>query len=333
MSPATIGILYNQPAPEGHPNFLSSQDVLDQVHAIENSLADLSRPCVRLPFSGDIAELLAKLRQDSVGKIFNLCESVNENPKLIGHPAAILEILGIPFTGSPAIALMLTTDKLLSKQLLVANKISTPGFAVYDGLSLDNCKTLRFPLIAKPRFEDASIGIDQESIFEDENSLVQGAQKLFKLHGSLIIEEFIAGREFNLSVFGYPDPQVLQIAEIDFSEFPNNLHRIVGYRAKWDTNAFEYHHSPRKFPDDIPDATCHCLKEYALRSFSLFHLRDYGRIDFRVDNENRVYVLEANANPCISPDAGFTAAIHQKGLSYTAMTAEFIKFLESRDLK
>ena len=333
MSKATIGILYNQPAAEGHPFFAASKDVLDQVQAIEASLTELARPSVRLPFSGDLTDLLVKIRQHSVVTVFNLCESVNENPKLIGHPAAILEILGIPFSGSPAVALMLTTDKLLSKQLLVANNITTPRFIAYEGKKIWNAASLHYPVIAKPRFEDASIGIDQESVFQDESSLLIGAPKLFARHGSLVIEEFIAGREFNLSVFGYPKPHVLQVAEIDFSKFPSELHRIVGYRAKWDTTAFEYHHSPRKFPDDLPLSLLNDLRGNALRTFSLFQLRDYGRIDFRVDSQNQVYVLEANANPCLSPDAGFTAAVAMEGLSYTAMTAEFIKFLTARDVK
>ena len=330
MIKSLIGILYNEPAPLGHPLWESSKDVRDQVVAIETALQELSRPCIRIPFAGDIKKLLNLLERKSVTMAFNLCESVNENPRLIGHPAAVLELLGIPFSGSPALSLMLTTDKLLSKQLLKANGVNTPEFALYDGFFYDEPLALRFPVIAKPRFEDASIGIDQESIFTDNHSLRQGVEELYNLHGSLIIEEFISGREFNLSIFGYPEPKVFKAAEIDFSEFPSELYQIVGYRAKWDPTAFEYHHSPRRFPDNLSNLLAADLHKTALCCYKLFQLRDYGRIDFRVDQYNNVYVLEANANPCLSPDAGFTAAAYNEGLSFTAITAEFIKFLEMR---
>ena len=133
------------------------------------------------------------------------------------------------------------------------------------------------------------------------------------------MEEYIGGREFNVSLLGYPDPMVLPPAEIDFSDFPDSLYPIVGYRAKWVAESFEFRHTPRRFPDRLNPDLARNLQKTAAACFHLLGLRDYGRVDMRVDERDRVYVLEVNANPCISPDAGFAAAAERDGMDYTAM--------------
>ena len=113
--------------------------------------------------------------------------------------------------------------------------------------------TLKYPVIVKPRFQEASIGIDQDSIFEDEDQLRKGLPKIYERFGPVFVEEYIDGREFNVSLLGYPLGRVLPIAEIDFSNFPEGIYPIVGYRAKWDIESFEYHNTPRSFPEGLPN--------------------------------------------------------------------------------
>ncbi|RJX30417.1 MAG: D-alanine--D-alanine ligase [Desulfurivibrio sp.] len=325
-----IAIVYNQPAETGGANWQSSQDVLQQVEAVEQSLAELAMPAVRLPFDHDLRTFLAVLRQEQVDAVFNLCESVDDNAQLAGHPAAVFELLGLPFTGSGSLSLMLTTDKLLAKRQLAAAGLATPAFFTYDGDRFATLPEIALPAIIKPRFEDASIGIDQESVVFKKKELQAKLPDFYARYGPLLVEQFIAGREFNISLFGYPTARVLPVAEIDFSSFPQDLHRIVGYRAKWDANAFEFHHTPRLFPQDLPVVAERNLRKVATGAFKLFMLRDYGRIDVRMDERGKVYVLEANANPCLSPDAGFVAAAAQCRMNYTAMVKEFVRFLSLR---
>lgn len=325
-----IAIVYNRPAETGSANWQSSQDVLQQVEAVERSMGELGVAHLSLPFDRDLRKFLEVIRQEQVDAVFNLCESVDDNPHLGGHPAAVFELLGLPFTGSGSLALMLTTDKLLAKRQLAAAGLATPAYFTYDGAPAGALPDIPLPAIIKPRFEDASIGIDQESVVFTAQELREKLPEFYQRYGPLLVEQFITGREFNISLFGYPAPQVLPMAEIDFSAFPQALHRIVGYKAKWDENAFEFHHTPRCFPQDLPAAEEQNLRQVAAEAYSLFMLRDYGRIDVRMDDRGKVYVLEANANPCLSPDAGFVAAAQQGKMNYTAIVKEFVRFLSIR---
>ncbi len=308
-------------------------DVLVQMEAIEKALDALGYPSVCIPFGGEVHGFIHRLNAEKVDMVFNLCETVNEDPKLAGHPAALLELLGIPFSGSSSFALMLTTDKLVTKRLLKANGIKTPNYLIYNGLEPFCASALRFPVIVKPRFEDASIGIDQESIFIDEAELRKGLRDFFDRFGTLLVEEYIDGREFNVSIFGYPFGKVLPIAEIDFSQFPENLYHIVGYRAKWDKTSFEYHHTPRRFPQDLSKILLKKIEYTVLECFRLLMLRDFARVDIKVDGSGRIYILEVNANPCLSPDAGFVAAVEKAGMTYSEMVSCFVDFMIQRALK
>jgi D-alanine-D-alanine ligase len=131
-------------------------------------------------------------------------------------------------------------------------------------------------------------------------------------------EQYIDGREFNVSLLGRAgQPQVLPIAEIDFSRFPPHKPRIVGYDAKWTEHSFEYGSTPRKF--DFAPSDRHVLDELesmASATWDLFGLAGYVRVDFRVDADSRPWVLEINANPCLSPDGGFAAALERAGIGF-----------------
>ena len=330
MGKKVIALVHNTPVPTGYAFSEASLDVPTQVEAIENTLVELGYPTVPIPFTKDISAFIQRMREEKVGMAFNLCETVDENLRLAGHPASLLELLGIPFSGSPSMALMLTTDKVMTKRLLIAKGIKTPDYLIYDGTDKFNSHVLRFPVIVKPRFEDASFGIDQDSIFQDEGELRRGLRQFFDRFGTLLVEEYISGREFNISLFGYPSASVLPVSEIDFSALPEGLYRIVGYWAKWVRDSFEYHHTPRKFPQDVPHALLKNMKRTALECFRLLMLRDYGRVDMRVDGSGRVHVLEVNANPCLSPDAGFAAAAQKAGMTYFDMVRELVNFIEQR---
>jgi len=329
MSKKVVGLIHNVAVAPGRAFSEASADIMTQVEAIEEGLEDLGHRSVRIPFTKEVSGFIKGMKEAGVEIAVNLCETLDEDPHFAGHPAALLELLSIPFSGSPAIALMLTTDKLTSKQLLKAHGISTPRYVTYNGTGDTDFHDLRYPVILKPRFQDASIGIDQESIFRDEGSLRGGIDGFFDRFGPLLVEEYVGGREFNVSLFGYPLAGALPLAEIDFSTFPKELFPIVGYRAKWDTSSFEYYHTPRTFPQGLPSSLRQDIEDIALECFHLLMLRDYGRIDMRID-DGQIYVLEVNANPCLSPGAGFAAAAQQAGISYVCMVETLVGFVEKR---
>ena len=301
------------------------------MEAIEKALEALDHSSVRIPFTRDLHGFIQRFKEQTVDMVFNLCETVDEDPHLVWHAAAVFEVLGVPFTGSPSSGLMLTTDKLVSKRLLKGRHVRTPNYIVYNGSREFSTALLKFPVIVKPRFEDASVGIDQESIFENDQGLRKGLEAFLDRFGPVLIEEYIPGREFNLTLLGYPTPSVLPIGEIDFSAFPENLYPIVGYRAKWDKASFEYHHSPRRFPRDLTQLLSKKMERVALECFHLFMMRDYGRVDLRVDDQGKIYVLEVNANPCLSPDAGFAASARESGLDYGAVIGMIVDFAVQRE--
>ncbi|MBN2468436.1 MAG: D-alanine--D-alanine ligase, partial [Deltaproteobacteria bacterium] len=314
-----IGLVHNVPSPGGEGASEASADVLTQVQEIEDALRELNLAWVRLPLTKDLESFLAELRKAEVKVAFNLCETIDEDPRFVGFAPSLLELLGISFTGSPSTALMLTTDKILTKQLLESRGICTPAYCIYRDSSSLEVGALRFPVIIKPIFEDASIGIEQDSIITGPRDLLERIEDYFKRFGPFFVEEYVGGREVNVSLFGYPTPRVLPIAEIDFSSFPEDLYRIVSYKGKWDRLSFEYHHTPRIFPTDLPAALAREIETIAGECFKLFHLRDYGRVDMRIDDSGQVQVLEVNANPCLSRDAGFCGAVEKSGMRYFEM--------------
>jgi len=328
-----IAIVYNHPAETGAANWRSSQDVLRQVEAVERSLRELEVDRLTVPFDRDLAAFTATIKEEKIEAIFNLCESVDEDPRLVGHPAAVFELLGLPFTGSGSLALMLSTDKLLAKRQLAAAGLPTPDYLAYDGGDMSPLLDFALPAIIKPRLEDASIGIDQESIVFNKKELQEKLPVFYRKYGPLLLERFIDGREFNISLFGYPEASILPLAEIDFSSFPKGLQKIVGYRAKWDEEAFEYHNTERLFPRELPPLLERNLRQVASDAYKLFMMRDYGRIDLRLDDLGTIYVLEANANPCLTPDAGFVAAAGQCRRGFTDIIRDFVTFLHARAKK
>lgn len=326
MQKRIIGIVHNVPVPEGHEFYESSLDVMTQVESIEKSLLEMGHKVVRIPFTTNINEFISKVKKEKVEVVFNLCETIDEDPRYIAHPAALLELLKIPFSGAPSSGLMLTTDKLMTKQLLKTNGIRTPNYQMFDGLRYFR-NGLKYPVIIKPRFEDASIGIDQESILKDGKEMKSKISDFFYRFGSLVLEEYIDGREFNVAIFGYPEPKVINIAEIKFDTFPDDLYKIVGYKAKWDQSSFEYHNTPRAFPKDLSPEIVNKIQYIAMECCRIFNLRDYARVDIRMDSLGNINVLEINANPCLSPDAGFPAALDNVGMNYNEMVQNLLEFM------
>lgn len=197
-----IGLVHNEPIPEGQANWESSVDVMAQVEAIETALVRLGYKTVRIPFTRDLGRFVRQIEEAEISMAFNICESVDDNPQFVAHPAAVMELLNIAFTGSPAAALMSTTDKHLVKLALHAAGLNTPRSILFCGGELSNFSHLQFPVILKPQFQDASIGIDQESVISDPCRLPETLWKFYATYGPIVAEEYIDGREFNISLIG-----------------------------------------------------------------------------------------------------------------------------------
>jgi len=302
-------------------------DVLSQATEVEAALSELG-----YEFSREFMDLnLEKTKQNilrySPDLVFNLVETIDQRGDLIYLAPALLDSMQIPYTGCTLDGMFLTSNKILTKQLLIHNGVRTPEWHESSGsLKLNPSKTY----IAKPLWEDASVGINDNSVFKGNNPGITDQLKE-RWGKGFFVEEFIDGREFNVSVLGgEAGGQVMPLAEILFNDFPDGKPKIVGYDAKWNQETFEYRNTPRSF--DLPETPLELqneLGEMALACWKIFNLRGYARVDFRVDKKNKPFVLEINANPCISPDAGFYAACSRAGLSFTEVVRRIIKDAQS----
>lgn len=294
-------------------------DVFAQAAVFEAVLPALGYAVSRMSFSLDLARTRAIWASDRPDLVVNLVEAVGGEGRLLHLAPALLEALGIPYTGSSSSALLLTTDKLCTKRLLALGGLPTPEWLDRRGHAPPHdLPPGRY--IIKPATEDASVGLDDDAVVEASNRtelLAALRSRAEKIGREVFAERYIEGREFNLSVLAGPaGPEVLPIAEIQFLQYPPGRPKLVDYRAKWDANSFEYHHTPRSFEFPAEDAPLLAeLARLARECWQLFELRGYARVDFRVDRAGRPWILEINANPCVAPDAGFPAAAQRGGLS------------------
>ncbi len=306
-----IAVVYNEP----DKGSLDSMDILDELSTVTGGLDGLGLDYEVFPVAavpGFCAGLLSGLEKFSPGLVFNLVEGVGGNYRLHPAMAALFEMAGYPHTGSPYDVLLATTDKTMAKGIMKAHGIKTPDWEIYKGGPFR--PQVNTPCIVKPSFEDASVGIDDSSLIIDADDLLEKAGSIYrKFHRRpVLIESFIPGREFNVSLLEKPDGvEVFPLAEILFTNWPDKKPKIVNYNAKWVEDSFEYQNTPRTFaPAPAPFGE---IRETALRCWDIFNLRGYARVDMRLDAEGTPYVIEVNANPCIAPWSGYLAAAKEAG--------------------
>jgi D-alanine-D-alanine ligase len=255
-------------------------------------------------------------------------ESLAAKGSLIHFAPSFLDYLQIPYTGARAEAIFLTSCKPLAKKMLHAATIPTPAWITEDGISTGSSLTDKY--IVKSSWEHASIGLDDDSIIftTDKNALLKEMNcRREKLGGSCYAEAYINGREFNIALIAdQSGVRDLPVAETLFVGYTPEKPKIVDYKAKWISNSFEYNNTITKFDfNENDDNLISDLREIALRCWNLFSLRGYARVDFRVDNKGKPWVLEVNANPCLSLDAGFAAALEQAKIKYHEAIGFIIK--------
>jgi D-alanine-D-alanine ligase len=301
-----IGELSESAAPD-------EMDVLQQARVVEDELINSGYSTARAYMGTDLGKTLRLLQRSEADIVFNLVESIGGKAELIHVAPALLRSAGIPFTGSGPEAMMITSNKIVAKRIMEMAGIPTPGFIIPG----DQTQKTSGRYIVKPLREDASVGIDDNSIIEGD-IISKLSVAAMKGNREVFAEEYITGREFNISVIaGKNGPVVLPPAEIIFRDFPEGKPEIIGYSAKWDESSFEYNNTIRSFKFDNADALLmERLREISLRCWKVFGLNGYARVDFRVNENGEPFVLEVNANPCISPDAGFYAATREAGMGF-----------------
>lgn len=316
-----IVILHNQL----HNNTPDEIDVLAQRDLVMAACQSLGLSTETMTVGDDLKTDLEKVRSSNPDVVFNIVESTWGKGELIYFAPALLNAYKIPYTGVPLDALFVTTNKVLAKKMMRYKQLPTADFFSIDEINkLDPRKTY----IVKPIWEEASVGINADSVFAATD--IDAISRIAKLSGAqYFIEEFITGREFNVSILaGKNGPEVLYPAEMIFSSYYNDKPKVVGYKAKWDENSEEYNQTNRAFgtlENNLP--LKNKLTDACLKSWETFNLHGYVRVDFRVDEMDNVHILEINGNPCISPDSGFVAAIEHAGYSHEMMIQRILEDL------
>lgn len=290
---------------------------MEEFEIIAKKLKRVGFDAHTLNLKDDIFRLLDHFKQNPPDVIFNFAEIYKEQPRLEMNLVGLYELMGIPYTGASAITLANCQSKFLTKKLLNYHGIKTAKFQLFDKIPDEFKLETKFPVIVKPAYEDASVGIENESIVYNTKALTKRLEFVFtQFNQPALIEEFIEGREFNVSVTGDLKPKVLPISEIDFSKMPDHLHNIVSYQAKWDPHHESYHKTIPICPAKISKKLEARIKETALKAFKIMGARDYSRVDIRVKNNEEIFVLEVNPNPDLTEGAGFMRSAHASGLSY-----------------
>ncbi|MFA5453319.1 MAG: ATP-grasp domain-containing protein [Candidatus Methanomethylophilaceae archaeon] len=318
----TVIILHNRLSAHPTPD---EQDVIDQVSLVRDALQNLGYSSRVRDVGQDLYHDLRPLTTEKPAFIFNLVESVWGFTGLLHMVPSILHAWKIPYTGVGEEGLYLTTKKTLAKAIMIRHGVGTPGwFSTHEPDLLD----LQKKYIVKPIAEEGSADLDEHHVFDPNQPGIRKWLATFDPR-HYFVEEFIEGREFNLSVTGTPGRyEMYPVPEMIFTNYPRGKAKILGYRSKWMEDSFEYKHTQREFHtlDETPLIT-QKLHKTAVTCGEIFGLSGYFRVDIRLSEEGIPYVLEVNANPCISPDSGFVAAGKEAGFSTKDMIQQIISCL------
>ncbi|HCA42860.1 MAG TPA: hypothetical protein DEP28_06355 [Bacteroidetes bacterium] len=320
---------------------MSEYGVLDEMKAVQRALEPSGFETKIVPVALDVYKLIDELKNDPPDLIFNLCESLDGDPTQEMNIAALFEILKFPYTGSRAVTLGLALNKPRVKEILNYYNIPTSAHFVCNDsgkLFLNGYIKLKdkYPLIVKPSREDASIGIDNKSVVFNETELKDRVEYILDEYKQpALIEQYIEGREINVSVVGNVkndenDLIVFPISEIDFSELPDDYHKIVSYNSKWMYKTVEFAGTKAVCPaKNISPDLEKVIQDTAKRVYKIIGASDYARVDFRV-KDGVPYVLELNPNPDIASDVdsdtGFTRSGKSYGWTYEELINNIIKF-------
>ena len=265
-----------------------------------------------------LTELRSSIADWKPDVVFNLLEEFNGIVTYDQHVVAFLELMRQPYTGCNPRGLLLSRDKSLCKQLLTFHRIPTPQFAVFPrGARIQVPRKLKFPLFVKSTVEDASLGIAQASVVDDDAKLKERIEFVHSQVGSdALVEEFIEGRELYVGVMGNDRLTRLPVWEMVFGSMPESLPAIATRKVKWDKRYQAKYGITTRAAEDLPPAVLTTLDKLSRRIYRALGLSGYARMDFRVRPDGQVYVLEANANPNLEAAEDFAESARAAGVSY-----------------
>lgn len=329
-----VAILFNedtQIAKGNTQDLLAVQYTVTVAHKLYEALTSQGYQVTKIAVRGNLEELediLASFPPNNTF-IFNNCDGFNGNNHDAVKVIRLLERMGFRHTGAAADSIELCIDKPLSKARLIQNQVPTPRYQVFN--RAEGTFNLEFPVIVKPSVEDASMGIDLDSVVTNRESLFHRIQYITeKYEQPAMVEEFIAGRELAVSMLGNETIEVLPIAEEDFSFVTNPLERLLTYDSKWVVDSPYFQNIPARVPANLNRRQLQVVKKVAEDSFRAMGLRDFGRVDIRYLN-GIPYIIDVNELPDLSTDSGFWNSARATGMTYPQMIERILTLALKRE--
>jgi D-alanine-D-alanine ligase len=322
-----ILVLYNEPVlPEGHPDYLSEVEVLDNVEAVEHVLTEAGYETARFGATADPQVFLGGLREHAPDAVVNLFEGAADNNASELYACGLLEWLGVPYTGCPFHTLVLARSKHLAKRLFLAEGLPTAPFFVVEQAPVTSCP-INFPVIVKPAQQDASVGVDQNSVATDLGALNRRVCYLLEQFGGpILVEEFIFGREVTVALVEMPELRLLPATEAVFPDGGPGYWPILSYDAKWTRGSAEFETTDYHFDARMSPELAALVEGSARKAFRLLGCRDYARVDFRIRaGDGQPFVLELNPNPDFAPDRALANNLWAANISHAEFTVQLVR--------
>ena len=305
--------------------------VTEEYEAIADALRKEGYKVYLLNIKEDIQILIDMLSNNPPHLVFNLIEFYRDEPMLEHFVAGLYALYGVRYTGSGPFTLALCQRKGMTKQLLLSNNVPTPRFKIFEKPKLPARHGLHYPMIVKPAREDASSGVDKESVVYNSEQLKERIRKTFEEYGPpILVEEFIEGRELHVSVIGNDPPEVLPIIEYDFSELPSDHPNIISYDAKWNPLVESFHRVHAICPAELTKRVEKKVKAAALAAYKITGCNDYARLDVRLTKDNKIFVLEVNPNPDLTESVSFMQSAEHIGLSFGETLSKIVEYALKR---
>jgi len=291
-------------------------DVLDQVKKVNEALIQLGYKTAIIPFSFDLNKAIADIKATNPKFVFNLVEGLDNDGQLITIAPAILDYLKIPYTGCTKESTFLTSNKVITKKMMVAKGIPTAEWVTLKD-EKDNVFIKGEKYIIKAVWEDASIGLEEDSVFLPNSKkelieLIKKQNDKFKIE--FFAERYLHGRDFSVPILA---GKLLPTREMQFLDYDEDRVKVLGYKSKWEKDTDEYDKTEITFEFSKEDAKLlEKIAELSKKCWDEFGLNGYARIDFRTDINSNIYVLEINPNPCIAEDTAFDLALEEARIDY-----------------
>lgn len=317
----TVGLTYDLKTDykfkDGDP--LDANAEFDSPSTIDVIAGAISANGFKVKKIGNANNLLEEIDNLGVDIVFNISEGLTGRNRESQVPI-LLEMAGIPFVGADALTLGLTLDKVMAKKIFIAEKIPTPKFFEVSCaealIDQDHC---RFPLIVKPRFEGSSKGLSESSRVESADELKKQVDFITKTYKQpALVEEFISGQEFTVALVGNQNPEVMPVVQIKIDGKLKLNDKFYTF-ARITSDRLEYI-CPAKITNDLKKK----LDDLALKVYRSVECRDFGRVDFRVDNDGDPYVLEINPLPSLSTEDVFMLIAKNIGITYDQMVGKIL---------